>query len=95
MEESDVFVRRRSVEATTEEVRAAEEAALEGVTLFVYGWENVQPGSLSWAFPSLRAALAAVRTMKNAVAWCICSGDAWADVETARAEGAVLVEQSG
>lgn len=96
VEESDVFVRRRSVSAPPPsiEIITPEQVALEGVTLFVYGWENVQPGPLSWVFPSLRAALAAVQTMKNAVAWCICAGNTWDDVEAARAEGAVLVEQS-
>lgn len=96
VEESDVFVCRRGVEAPPVEVVevAAMQAAAEGVTLFVYGWENVQPGPLSWVFPSLRSALTAVRTMRNAVEWCICSGDAWDDIDAARAQGAVLVEQS-
>lgn len=65
------------------------------VTLYVYGWHNVEPGPLSWAFPSLRAALDAVRTMRNAVQWCIVSGKGWTSVDDARAEGAVLVEQLG
>ena len=65
------------------------------VTLFVTGWHQVQPGSLSWVFPSMRAALAAVRTMRNAAEWCICSGEGWSDLDTARDGGAVLVEQLG
>lgn len=71
----------------------AAQAATAAVTLFVYGWDQVEPGDLSWVFPSLRAALDAVRTMRNAVVWCICSGESWSDVESARAKGAVLIEQ--
>jgi len=63
------------------------------VTLFVYGWESVAPGPLSWAFPNLRAALDAVYKMRNAVAWCICAGTQWSDVDSARAMGAIIVEQ--
>lgn len=63
------------------------------VTLFVHGWHNVEPGLLSWTFPSLRSALDAVQRMKNAVGWCVVSGTGWTDLETARARGAVLVEQ--
>src|SRR5262245_57950742 len=40
---------------------------LEQVTLVVYGWHNVEPGTLSWVFPSVSAAVAAARAMKNAV----------------------------
>lgn len=90
--DSDVFVCRRSSPDLGSEAAAA--AAAEGVTLFVYGWENVEPGPLSWAFPSLRAALDAVRTMRNAVEWCIVSGIEWASIDAARANGAVLVEQN-
>jgi len=64
------------------------------VTLFVYGWESVEPGPLSWAFPSLRAALDAVKTMRNAVEWCIVAGSEWVSVDAARAKGAVLIEQN-
>lgn len=63
------------------------------VTLFVHRWHNVEPGLLSWTFPSLRAALDAVQRMKNAIGWCIVSGAKWPDLESARAHGAVLVEQ--
>ena len=73
--------------------RAATDAEL-GVTLFVYGWESVEPGPLSWAFPSLRAALDAVKTMRNAVEWCIVAGSEWVSVDAARAKGAVLIEQN-
>jgi hypothetical protein len=93
---SDVFVCRRSgAETSADEAAAAAAAAAAAVTLFVYGWENVEPGPLSWVFPSLRAALEAVRTMRNAIGWSICSGTEWADVDVARARGAVLVEQHG
>lgn len=67
--------------------------AAREVTLFVHGWYNVEPGLLSWTFPSLRSALDAVRRMKNAIGWCVVSGTGWRDLDTARARGAVLVEQ--
>lgn len=93
--DSDVFVcRRSSPELSADELAAAAAAAAANVTLFVYGWDNVEPGPLSWVFPSLRAALEAVRTMRNAVEWSICSGGEWTDIDTARARGAVLVEQN-
>ena len=47
---------------------------LEHVTLVVYGWQNVEPGTLSWVFPSVGAAVAAARAMKNAVRWAIVAG---------------------
>ena len=93
--DSDVFVvRRSSPDFSADEMAAAAAAAAANVTLFVYGWENVEPGPLSWVFPSLRAALEAVRTMRNAVEWTICSGTEWTDIDAARAKGAVLVEQN-
>ena len=91
--DSDVFVCRRTSPDLEEEAAAAAAAAAV-VTLFVYGWESVEPGPLSWAFPSLRAALEAVRTMRNAVEWCICAGSEWASIDAAREKGAVLVEQN-
>jgi hypothetical protein len=88
---SDVFVcRRSSAEATPLPIPPASGAA---VTLFVFGWHHVEPGPLSWPFPSLRAALDAVQTMRNAAQWCICSGESWSSMEAARGAGAVLVEQ--
>jgi hypothetical protein len=93
--ESDVFVcRRSSPDYGAEAAAAGVAAAAEGVTLFVYGWESVEPGPLSWAFPSLRAALDAVKTMRNAVEWCIVAGSEWATIDAARAKGAVLIEQN-
>lgn len=95
IEDSDVFVSRHNApEISADEMAAAAAAAAANVTLFVYGWENVEPGPLSWVFPSLRAALEAVRAMRNAVEWTICSGADWDDVDAARAKGAVLVEQN-
>ena len=94
--DSDVYVVRRSspeLPPLSPEALAAAAAAAEGVTLFVYGWDNVQPGPLSWAFPSLRAALLAVRTMRNAVEWCIVRGRE-PSIDAARAKGAILIEQN-
>lgn len=85
IEDSDVFL------CAPDSSRPA--LAAREVTLFVHGWYNVEPGLLSWTFPSLRAALDAVRRMKNAIGWCVVSGTGWTDLETARASGAVLVEQ--
>ncbi len=91
LDDSDVFVctdPARTASDPEGRVRAARE-----VTLFVHGWHNVEPGLLSWTFPSLRAALDAVQRMKNAIGWCVVSGTGWSNLETARASGAVLVEQ--
>lgn len=101
VEESDVFVCRRSApELTPLPVLpgAAGDGAPEQaktVTLYVFGWHHVEPGPLSWSFPSLRAALDAVRTMRNAAQWCIVSGESWASLDAARVGGAVLIEQLG
>lgn len=95
--DSDVFVCRRSEHDDEQDESAplsVAPASAQQVTLYVYGWHNVEPGPLSWVFPSLRTALDAVRTMRNAVQWCIVSGE-WATVDAARAEGAVLIEQLG
>ncbi len=81
---------------------------LEQVTLVVYGWKSVEPGTLSWVFPSVGAAVAAARAMTNAVRWAIVAGkrDEASDespasvdmneaLDEARAKGAVLIEQAG
>lgn len=96
-EESDVFVCRRdeTPETLAETARALESDTKTAVTLFVYGWHNVEPGPLSWVFPSLRAALNAARAMRNAMKWCIVSGTSWTSMEDARDGGAVLIEQLG
>jgi hypothetical protein len=68
----------------------------EQVTLVVYGWKNVEPGTLSWVFPSLTTALVAARTMTNASCWSIVAGSRKSeiDIEAERSRGAVLVEQA-
>ena len=86
-DDSDVFV-------TAASRRAKEAEAIAGdVTLFVYAWHSVEPGPLSWCFPSLRSALDAVQRMKNAIGWSIVSGKEHATIDDARAAGAVLIEQ--
>jgi hypothetical protein len=83
LDDSDVFVcTNKSASVTSREV-----------TLFVHRWHNVEPGLLSWTFPSLRSALDAVQRMKNAIGWCVVSGTNWHDLDSARSSGAVLVEQ--
>lgn len=84
-EDSDVFLNGRSLVPR----------APEPVTLFVYGWQSVQPGMLSWTFPSLGAAVSAARKMKNAQRWAIVRGGGYASVTDARLRGDVLVEQTG
>lgn len=49
---------------------------VESVTLIVYGWKNVQPGTLEWVFPSVAAAMHAARAMSNAVEWAVVAGNA-------------------
>lgn len=90
LEDSDVFICKAA--SDDDDAAAAARAARE-VTLFVHGWHNVEPGLLSWTFPSLRAALDAVQRMKNAIGWCVVSGTGWTDLDAARASGAILVEQ--
>jgi hypothetical protein len=82
-DDSDVFVCKREPRSVDETV----------VTLFVFGWHVVEPGSLSWVFPSLKTALDAVRTMRNAAQWCIASGNDWPSLDAARTNGAILIEQ--
>ena len=65
----------------------------EPVTLVVYGWSSVEPGTLSWTFPSLRAALDAAHAMKNATQWAVVAGARTnVDVDDARTAGDVLME---
>ncbi len=72
---------------------------LEEVTLVVYGWKSVEPGTLAWVFPSLAAAVSAAHAMRNAVRWAIVRGrrgeTVSVDVEQERELGSVLVEQFG
>jgi hypothetical protein len=90
LEDSDVFVCKRP---ESDEAAPAAPPRTREVTLFVHAWHQVEPGLLSWTFPSLRAALDAVQRMKNAIGWCVVSGTGWTDLEAARAGGAILVEQ--
>ena len=68
------------------------------VTLVVYGWTESEPGTLSWVFPSLRAALHAVRVMRNAVGWLVIEGKRFyggeIDVLAIRRSGGVLVDHA-
>ena len=73
-------------ESGTYPISRAERRAIGEVTLVVYGWENVQPGTLSWVFPSFEAAMKAARALRNATRWAIMGG--------ADATGAVLAEQA-
>jgi hypothetical protein len=69
---------------------------IDAVTLVIYGWRENEPGTLAWVFPSLAAALRAVRAMRNAVRWLIVRGrrafEGDVDVDGLRRAGAVLVE---
>ena len=56
------------------------------VTLVVYGWHNVQPGTLSWVFPSFAAAMRAASVLRNATQWAILGGR--------DASGSVLAEKT-
>jgi hypothetical protein len=71
--------------------------ARRAVTLVVYGWLDSEPGTLAWVFPSLRAALRAVRAMRNAVGWVVVEGrrafEGEVDLYSLRTDGSVLVEQ--
>ena len=66
------------------------------MTLVIYGWYDSQPGTLAWVFPSLRAALLAVRALRNAIGWLIVEGkrarDGEVDVDSLRRAGRVLAE---
>jgi hypothetical protein len=109
--ESEACEPRRTRGRVHEKAKKAMNPLLEQVTLVVYGWKSVEPGTLSWVFPSVTAAVAAARTMKNAVRWAIVagrSGRAENDLEDeeasakrddaldeARANGSVLIEQAG
>lgn len=72
-------------------------ARSKAVTLVVYGWRESEPGTLAWVFPSVRAALRAVRAMRNAVGWLVIEGvrafEGEVDLFVLRSGGGVLVEQ--
>ena len=72
------------------------------VTLIVYAWNSVQPGTLAWSFPSLNTAVEAARAMTNAVGWAVVAGGGHVlgqnpprGLAKARAEGGVLLEKAG
>jgi hypothetical protein len=71
-------------------------AQQKAVTLVVYGWRDSEPGTLSWVFPSLHAALRAVRALRNAIGWLIVRGkravEGEVDVAALRRAGSVLVD---
>ena len=71
-------------------------AQRDAVTLVVYGWRDSEPGTLAWVFPSVRAALRAVRALRNAMGWLIVRGrraiEGDVDVAELRRAGTVLVE---
>jgi hypothetical protein len=67
------------------------------VTLVVHGWNSVQPGTLSWVFPNLDAAVGAVKAMRNAIRWAILQGPFASvnhDLDEERRNGKVLLEQA-
>jgi hypothetical protein len=85
----------RPLFADAADIEAPARAARE-VSLIVYGWHNVQPGALAWVFPSVRAALSAAKTMRNAVCWAIVAGRHSATaLDEARATGRVILEHAG
>jgi hypothetical protein len=71
---------------------------IDRVTLIVYGWEENQPGTLAWVFPSIDAAKRAVRALKNAARWLIVAGgvnavfDHAVDIDEVRRSALVLLE---
>jgi hypothetical protein len=79
-------------------LRSRMKSRRSGVTLVIYGWYDAQPGTLAWAFPSLRAAVSAVRAMRNAIRWLIVEGksaiDGEVDVDALRRAGRVLLEHT-
>jgi len=69
---------------------------LAQVTLVVYGWQGNQPGTLSWVFPSVGAAMRAARALKNAVSWLIVPGrrdTAELDLDEVKRYALVLAER--
>ncbi len=65
------------------------------VTLVVYGWRGNQPGTLSWVFPSVGAAMRGVRALKNAASWLIVPGERDTrrlDLDEAKRHALILAE---
>lgn len=71
--------------------RSKEPLTFPTVTLVVYEWQNAEPGTLSWQFQSLEAAVAAARAIRNAVRWAVVAG-AEPNLARARELGLVLAE---
>ena len=61
------------------------------VTLVVYEWQNAEPGTLSWRFPSVNAAVNAARAIRNAVRWAVVGGSEH-NLSRARELGLILAE---
>lgn len=75
----------------------AEGAHATPVTLVVYAWDNVEPGTLAWVFGEVESAVQAARTMRNAVRWCVVEGERTAasfNLDRERKGGTLLVDQS-
>jgi hypothetical protein len=76
---------------------AAAHRSRGAVTLVIYEWRESQPGTLAWVFPSLGAALRAVRALRNALRWVIVRGqravEGDVDVLALRRGGGVLIER--
>ncbi len=64
------------------------------VTLIVYGWQSVEPGTMAWVFPDFDTAIFAARALRNAVRWAIVAGEREGDPDEARTRGAVLAQQT-
>ncbi len=64
---------------------------LPSVTLVVYEWQNAEPGTLSWRFPSVEAAVHGARAIRNAVRWAVVGGSEH-NLVRARELGLILAE---
>jgi hypothetical protein len=64
------------------------------VTLLVYGWDGAQPGTLSWQYPDVPAALLGAKALRNASRWAILAGEL-RDLDQARQLGSILHQEGG
>jgi hypothetical protein len=78
--------------STLRRLRSRMRTRRSGVTLVIYGWYDSQPGTLAWVFPSLRAALHAVRALRNAMGWLIVEGKRARDGDDGEDAGEVDVD---
>ena len=71
-------------------------STLKSVTLIVYGWTSVAPGTLAWVFPSVESAVHGAAAMRNARQWTIVPGERTVvvDVDAERESGSILIERS-